>query len=486
MEALNEQNRVNYFHGKSKTSVIFTPSSVSPVGISPKVAQKTPGTVATFKDFRVLRTTGFNNEKLADAMVDHKGGTGMGDSKLRYAKLVPLFPHRENTSPSLHKYKMYDEKDLTALLKGRVKRVCNFFQNEIVKKEHAEALKAIIAKNKAQAKQKTREYDTPFTTAAPQAVPNADIKGMINHNEKVAIELTDLARYFCGYRLNSHMPLSHEDSTRYLDKEGVSYNNVLMMMVSNIPELPTRQIFNWKSAMKQMCSGNSDTETQHLEMLDKEDTFRIYIPLPFKPSMKDFLRNCGFVIDENCMPVMDNDDVMQYDAVHFYVFPPFGKQEEPQEAKVDIKTGTIEPQTSQDPESVMVYDICMTKVPTDPDHAADGDDDFEKAISSDTTYFPDPEELGVDKFTEDIFSFLDPENLYTVIGYLRKLMPEECEGMDLDLVELPSQMYEKNAENFAWFLNQMDNLDSSTSGRGGSVADDVIGDTEELPMPNPE
>lgn len=375
--------------------------------------------------------------------------------------------------------KMYDEQEIAEMLKGQVKRLCNYFQNEIPRKEHTEALKAIITKNKA--RRAAKLDDEAVSTSIPESElqPQTSKINMVNRSDRKAIGIIDLAQHLSGHRSNSKVPMTEKESLSYLEKEGISYQNVLMVAESDEPEIPTKQVFNWKSAMKAMCSDTESVDALLLETLP-ENTFSIYIPLPFESSMREFLRSCGFVIDESGLPVTGNEECMEYDAVQFYITPsPAPKQEKPHEVEVCIKTGPVVTEISQCSENPEVYDIVMNKVTTEPDLVPEvEEDEFERAISGDLSIPASKPLEGIDRLAEDIFSNSHPENIYRVIEEMRKLMPDECDGRDAEPGEISSGRCAKNAESFGWFLKQMD---TSETGIPDTADLEMVDDTLEAP-----
>lgn len=294
------------------------------------------------------------------------------------------------------------------------------------------------------------------------------------------VGIIELAQHLSRHRQIAKEPITNSEAITFLENEGISYNNAVMVMHSASTGVPIRQAFNWKAAMKAMCSVTDVGESSETSAFENEDVFGTYVSLPIELSLREFLRNCGFVIDENGMPLTDDDNGVHYDSAQLYIFySNTPKCEKAHELMVDIKTGPITPSPSLDPETLKVYDIHMNRVTTEPDDVPGTEkDDFEMVVSGEpelTVSHNRPDDI--DSFANDIFNNADPQSFYQVIEDMRMLMPEECDGGQGEVLDMSTGRREKNAEGFGWFLNSADALQPVNS----ELSDGEI-DINEIPL----
>ncbi|GIX61050.1 taurine catabolism dioxygenase, putative [Babesia caballi] len=369
----------------------------------------------------------------------------------------------DGSSPEV--YRRYDEKELSVVLKGHVKRLCQYFQSVTPNKDYAETIKHMVAKPRRLA-DSARSDSSCSTTNSVVPKPGGANSEKTDGKTMPTVGILDLAQHLASRRPDCKWPTGDEEALEFLENEHIAYDNAVMVMASEKRHGIARRVFNWKTAMKSMCTGTDLPDTPGSSVLEREDVVRVDIPLPLDPDMRDFMRKRGFVIGDDGMPITDGQETVEHDGVQFFVLP-FGgaaaksseKHESDRETssdlQVDLKTGAVRPDMHLDSDAVQVYDLRVNRVTTEPDISLSGDaDDFEHAVQCDIggNLFEKREE-SLEELAKSLFGRADRTTLDQIIDEIRKLMPDECEGRPGDDGDLSTERRERNAEGFEWFLD---------------------------------
>ncbi|GBE58947.1 taurine catabolism dioxygenase, putative [Babesia ovata] len=386
-------------------------------------------------------------------------------------------------------YKTYNEEELSTALKGHVKRLCDYFQNGVPNKNYANTIKAMVAKTKP--RQPTHSSRSDSSCSTTNSLKKNDVVQTSPKAERVsapAVGIVELAQHIASRRSEGKRPSTNQEALEFLENEGIAYNNALMVMGHDRSRGRSRQVFNWKTAMKAMCTGTDVPDTPDSSILDGDEVVRVDLPLPLDPEMREFLRKRGFVIGEDGMPITAEDDVVECDGVQFYVLPHQGSmsrtnsranvsESQPREVWADLKTGAVVPEVSQCPHKFKTYDLRITKETTEPDVSlGTEEEEFEGATrQTEEAAFFDKTDYNLDDFTNHMFGYADLQNIDQVINHIRNILPEECDGENVDVAELSTDRREKNAESFGWFLDNA----QETQGDTQSEAQDELAESFE-------
>ncbi|EDO08203.1 hypothetical protein BBOV_III006420 [Babesia bovis T2Bo] len=384
-------------------------------------------------------------------------------------------------------YKCYDEKELSVVLKGHVKRLCNYFQNAVPNKQYASTIKAMVEKSKPRSLANLpRSESSCSTTNSYQPQKEMDVAEMLNNMRIPAVGIIDLAQHFAKRKSGCAMPSTEQEALEFLEHEGIAYNNAVMLMESTKRAGVVKKVFNWRSAMQAICTGDTKVETLSGSYVNREEIIRVDLPLPLDPDMCEFLRKRGFVIGKNGMPILETDDVMEFDGIKFFVMPCYDPVKDAStrqsstvsDVSLDLKTGPILPEVSHDPDTLKVYDLKINKVTTDNDLTAN-DSEFDNCVPcvkrSDSF---DMREDSLDAFTNHIFGYAEPHNLDKVLDDLRRLLPEECDGKEGSDDLLITDPNEQNVEGFEWFLNSPEGVHSASVKDAANLDDEPLTDVD--------
>ncbi|CDR96870.1 hypothetical protein, conserved [Babesia bigemina] len=439
-------------------------------------AGTTPLKFRSFQDFYLTQGKTHNRNFLTA----NKGERSPWKCQISHTPNNAVTSMADNDATLPGMYKTYNEEELSKALKGHVKRLCDYFQNGTPNKNYTNTIKAMVAKTKPRQPTQSSRSDSSCSTA--NSVKQNDGVPTLPLAERLsapAVGIIELAQHIASRRQEGKRPTTNQEALEFLESEGIAYNNAVMVMGHDRSRGRSRQVFNWKTAMKAMCTGTDVPDTPDSSILDRDEVVRVDLPLPLDPEMREFLRKRGFVIGEDGMPITADDDVVECNGVQFYVLPHEGSVtrressadapvSQPREVWADLKTGAVLPEVSHDPHKFESYDLRITKETTEPDASLGTDEEeFESARrKTEEDAFFDKTDYNLEDFTNHMFGHADLENINQVIKHIRDILPEECDGEIVDVAELSTDRREKNAEGFGWFLDkaqdsQGDDLDEA-------------------------
>ncbi|GFE53264.1 diguanylate cyclase, putative [Babesia ovis] len=487
-----EESVTKKFESKMGPGPMATSKQTGSVGKDPSQGRKepTPPKFRSFHDFYLTQGKQHNR----DFLTVRPGYRASWQGQIRHTPNHLLQPKADDGSAKVPEtYKRYDEKELSTVLKGHVKRLCEYFQNAVPNKNYTDTIKAMVAKTKPRRMVDSSRSDSSCSTTnsvKPQA--ELDFVERVNRVQAPAVGIIELAQHLASKRTNCKWPTTNHEALEFLEHEGIAYNNALMVMESARQGGAIKQVFNWKTAMKAMCTGGDMPDTPSSSLLERADLIRVDLPLPLDTEMRDFLRKRGFVIGENGMPIVDADEATEYDGVRFFVLPHCDSAREMSKRRTsnatdqgevwaDVKTGPVIPDISHDPDTLKIYDLQVNKVATEPDLVANFDEDeYDPATSLvNRKGFFDQRECSLDDFTNHIFGYADPQNLNKVIADIRRIMPEECDGKETNDDELLTDRREQNAEGFEWFLNPGEPVKNDISKVARNILEEPATDIDE-------